>query len=328
MHSACCGDNLPRVTDAAQSQHDEWDGWIRDWLLAQTDRQRPLAVKTVEVYSRGVRQFVDWLAENEPDVTGPGDVTARHIGGWLGHLARTGRGESTRRVRLMTLRAFFGWVVTEPGSPLQVNPAASLAAPVVELPAIRVVSDDDLRAILATCSAGSFVDLRDTAVLRVLIACGLRRAELAALDVDDLDLRHGELHVLGKGGKPRVVSIGGNRTTLALSRYLRVRRTHPGTADAALFLTTRPYREQWRLTGGGVREMLRRRSVLAGIDPIHPHALRHAWADANKRAGLSDEDLERLAGWTSPMMSRRYGRALADDRARQAHRDLGAGDRV
>lgn len=216
------------------------------------------------------------------------------------------RGDATRRVRLMTLRAFFGWVVTEPGSPLQVNPAASLAAPVVELPAIRVVSDDDLRAILATCNGGTFVDLRDTAVIRVLIACGLR---------------HGELHVLGKGSKPRVVSIGGNRTTLALSRYLRVRRTHPGTAYAALFLTTRPYREQWRLTGGGVREMLRRRSVLAGIDPIHPHALRHAWADANKRAGLSDEDLERLAGWTPPMMSRRYGRALADDRARQAHRD-------
>jgi hypothetical protein len=78
MHNACCADNQTRVSLAAQAQHDEWDDWIRDWLLAQTDRQCPLAAKTVEVYRQGARQFVDWLIEHEPTATGPGAVTSRH----------------------------------------------------------------------------------------------------------------------------------------------------------------------------------------------------------------------------------------------------------
>jgi hypothetical protein len=74
MHNARCADNQTRVSLAAQAQHDEWD----DWLLAQTDRQCPLAAKTVEVYRQGARQFVDWLIEHEPTATGPGAVTSRH----------------------------------------------------------------------------------------------------------------------------------------------------------------------------------------------------------------------------------------------------------
>ncbi len=84
----------------------------------------------------------------------------------------------------------------------------------------------------------------------------------------------------------------------------------------------------YRMRPQSLAEMVKRRCVVAGIDVFGPHALRHAWADANKRAGLSDEDLRRMAGWSSPLMVRRYGRALAEGRARDAHATLGTGDRV
>jgi site-specific recombinase XerC len=243
-----------------------------------------------------------------------------------------GRSESTRRVRLMTLRSFFGWMTGEPETPLASNPATGINAPMPELPSIEVVSDDTLKAILRTCSAGtkaSYVDLRDAAIVRLFLSCGRRRAELAALDVDDLDVRHGELRVPGKGRKVRWVSFGGSKLPLALSRYLRSRRKQRGATDAALFLSTRSSSGHgWRLTGGAVDMMLKCRCRLAGVEPIHPHQLRHTWAHHSKKAGLSDEDLEVIAGWSSPMMVRRYGRDMANEPARDAHRRLAVGDRL
>lgn len=310
----------------AQPVDDELEDWLRDWSLSLSHRHPQTTVTT---YRRGVRQFLGWLRANAPAVQSPGQVTVRHVDGWLASLAAAGRSDSTRRVRLMTLRAWFGWIGTEPGNDLDGDPTAHVPAPMPDLPPLRAVPDADLRRVLETCEGADFVDLRDAAMIRLLVACGLRRAELVGIDVTDYDPRTNDVLVHGKGGKDRWVSVSGTKTPLALSRYLRVRRRHPGAANPALFLTLRPSASlEWRLSGGGVAEMLRRRCKLAGVDPIHPHELRHAWADANKRAGLSDEDLERMGGWSTPGMVKRYGRALADDRARDNHRRAGTGDRI
>lgn len=310
----------------ADTAEDDWDDWLRDWTYSIQAQHRP---QTVTVYQRGLAQFRTHLADAHPDVAGPEGVHRRHVESWLASLSAEGRGPATRRVRLMTLKAFYGWLSSEPGTELTANPTIGVRAPDVPLPPVPVIADQDLRAVLATCSAATFVDLRDAAILRVLIACGLRRNELCSLDAADLDLRTATLTVMGKGGKPRLVSIGGTKTSLALSRYQRLRRKHPGAGEAALFLSTRcDARGSYRLMGGGVAEMVRRRCTIADVPAFHPHQLRHTWAHVNKQAGLSDEDLERMAGWSSPLMVRRYGRALADERARDAHARLATGDRL
>ena len=121
----------------------------------------------------------------------------------------------------------------------------------------------------------------------------------------------------------------GGRTAVALRRFLRAREYHPGKASPALFLAVRESRTPgWRLTGKGVADMLDRRCRLAGVPPIHPHAFRHSWAHDLMANGANESDVERLAGWSSPLMVRRYGNSAADQRARDAARRLARGDRL
>jgi integrase len=117
----------------------------------------------------------------------------------------------------------------------------------------------------------------------------------------------------GKGDKARVVRFDA-ATAAALDRYKRVRARHRCAASPALWIGHRG-----RMTRKGVPMMLNKRAALAGIDHVHPHQLRHTWADRWLRAGGNEGDLQRLGGWESAEIMRRYGEARAVDRALTAY---------
>lgn len=297
---------------------ESWEDWIADWQISLEGGT--LSPETWRVYLRGARQFTDWL----PGDIGPGEVTRRDVERWLAHLRESGKGESTRRVRLMTLRVLFAWLADEPGSgvapPL---PTDKIDAPMPELPRARIPDDADLSKLLATCrDKNNFADLRDAAIIRLMLSCGLRRGEVVSIDIGRFDPRSGEVGVLGKGGKRRTVAVAGE-THLALNRYRRVRARRAVEDESAFFVSIVNGR---RLTGGALAEMLDRRCETAGIPSINPHALRHWWAHSAKKAGMSDEVVENIGGWSTPGMARRYGRELADRRALDALRQQRLGD--
>ncbi|KOX16240.1 hypothetical protein ADK67_40315 [Saccharothrix sp. NRRL B-16348] len=300
--------------------------WVDEWTLEL--RAGTVSDETVTVYVRAVNQFVRWLGETHPDVTTPGQLTPKVCAGWMRSLRENAKAESTRRRAGIALRLFLGYVAREPDSGLDVNPAAGLDLPMPVPPPVPVVSDADLTALLWTMSSNSYVDRRDTAIIRLLLDTGCRRAELVGIDVSDVDLRHQEILVHGKGGRSRIVPFGG-KTALALRKYLRVRATRPAADAPPLFISVRPkVNGSWRLTGGAVGEMLTRRCIQAGLNHLHPHQLRHTWAHDLLANGAGESDVERLAGWSTPTMVRRYGNSVADQRARDAARRLGRGDRV
>lgn len=300
--------------------------WRDEWALELANGN--VSHRTAVVYLRGIDQFIDWMRTHHPDIALPA-VTRQHINGFLAHLVALGRKEGTRRVRLLALRIWLNYIIAQPDSGIDRNPTAGIPLPVAKAKPVPVVPDDALARLLDACRGAGYFAARDTAIIRVLLDTGIRRGELCGIDVGHVDLSHQEITVTGKGGKTRVVPIG-SKTTLALRKYLRQRAKRPAADSAPLFLSYRPdAKGEWRLTGGGVANLLDRRCAQAGLGHMWPHMLRHTWAHDMLDNGANEQVVERLGGWADgSVMVRHYGASMADVRARRAAQQMSRGDRV
>ena len=136
----------------------------------------------------------------------------------------------------------------------------------------RPVDIDQLAHFLDTPHDGSPLALRDQAILELLYSCGLRLAELAALDLKSLDTRR--VRVIGKGNKPRQIPVG-RRARQALDAWLVVRGQLADANEPALFVAVHGR----RLGHRAIQLRLAQLAKLRGLpEHLHPHRLRHSFA--------------------------------------------------
>jgi site-specific recombinase XerC len=153
------------------------------------------APRTLDSYQRALRSFTAWLATNDPG-TAPVNVTRDHIRGWVVHIRDT-TSSGTARSWFCGVRHFFRWLVEE--DEITRDPTDGVKTPKPNDASTPVLSLDELRLVLKTCSGKTFLARRDTAVISVFADGGLRLAELAGLDVASVDIRDRMLFVEGKG---------------------------------------------------------------------------------------------------------------------------------
>jgi site-specific recombinase XerC len=148
-------------------------------------------------------------AEHHPDV-GPVELDRQHIRGWLVDL-RESRSSNTARGWFAGVRHFCRWLQSE--GETDRDATAGIRTPAPSDPETAVLSDEELRALLATCAGTAFTTRRDTAIVMLFLDGGLRLSELAGLQVADVDPRDRIVYVVGKasrrsGPRHRAVPLG------------------------------------------------------------------------------------------------------------------------
>lgn len=291
--------------------------------------ERNLSPHTRRAYLSDVRQLAAWLAEGaQPDRVGPDEVRA-----FLASLHRR-RHPTTLARKLAALRSFFRFLVREGRCSL--DPTAGMAAPRAPKRLPRPLAVDDCQALMEMESGDAepgALSLRNRALVELLYGAGLRVGEAVGLDVRDVDLHRGDVRVLGKGGKERVVPLPAAARE-ALRRWIESRRT-PGLLAQPLFTAGGAGREgPRRLSARSVRRVLRARALRAGIaERVHPHRLRHSYATHLLDMGADLREIQELLGHASLATTEKYTAVSAErllevyDRAHPRARAGGRGRR-
>tara|TARA_R110001599_G_scaffold274270_1_gene475488 strand:- start:459 stop:1136 length:678 start_codon:yes stop_codon:yes gene_type:complete len=152
------------------------------------------------------------------------------------------------------------------------NPAVDLRAPRSPRKLPRALDADLASQLLDDSSDDDWLAVRDHAMLELFYSSGLRLSELAGLDISELDLPQGEVRVLGKGRKTRLIPVG-RMAREALQRWLELRLL-TNTPEQALFIG----KQGRRLTPRAIQLRVRRWGVTHIGQNLHPHMLRHSFA--------------------------------------------------
>jgi site-specific recombinase XerD len=236
-----------------------------------------LSPATRRAYATDLRAFSAWLDGRGLALE---DVDARVLSDYVGELGRGRRRLSASSIsrRLAAIRSCLRFT----SGPAAVPEAALAPRRPQRLPDAPKMAE--IEELLELVSGDSPLALRNRALLELLYSCGLRSAEAVGLDLGDVDFDRETVHVLGKGGKERVVPLG-EVAAHRLARYLRDGRPAlaRGAVDA-VFLSARGR----RLDTSTVRRLLR-----------HPHRLRHAFATHLLEGGADLRVIQELLGHSS-----------------------------
>jgi integrase/recombinase XerC len=308
----------PRETDSASLPRP------LETALAAFDRhlslERGLSSHTVRAYLGDITSLLSHAVRE--DCRDLPDLDIAILRGWLGAQYRAGQARATIARRAAAARAFTafayrrGWLAADPG--------AQLGTPKVRRHLPQVLGQQQMTTLLAVTASSQAtagdavagaVDLRDTAIMELLYAAGIRVSELCGLDLGDLDAGRRTVRVLGKRNKERVVPIGipatravhdwleRGRPVIVQARATDADHAHrstakPGTAKVtgALFLGARGGRIDQR----AVRRVVHARIAAAGSVPdTGPHGLRHTAATHLLEGGADLRSVQEILGHAS-----------------------------
>jgi integrase/recombinase XerC len=242
--------------------------WIERYL-AHLRTERRLSPHTEAAYRRDLEALTAWCDAER--IAGWKQLDNFHIRTFAAREHRDGLGSRSVQRRLSALRGFFNYLIRE--DVIDANPASDIRAPRAPKRLPKTLDVDQVASLLERRPTDA-LSKRDHAMLELLYSSGLRLAELAGLDVVDLDLGDRTVRVLGKGSKTRILPVG-KQAIGALRAWLAERTALAKGGTTALFVG----QNGRRLGARAIQRRIGRWARVAGVGvPVHPHLLRHSFA--------------------------------------------------
>ncbi|HOU00030.1 MAG TPA: tyrosine-type recombinase/integrase [Anaerolineaceae bacterium] len=268
-----------------------------------TDRKsQNLSVGTINLYKKKLLTFENFCREN--GVNHAVEITPDLIRLFIMHLQNTGHNSGGVLTYYKSIRAFllFYWRENEPDTK---NPIMKVKSPRCVNEPIEGICLDNFQKLLSVCDSNSFFGQRDKTILLLLLETGVRAQELLNINIEDIDITYSSILIRqGKGRKPRTVFMGSSARR-QLKRYLKILNRDKG----ALFIN----KEGDRLKYGGLREVIRRVSLRAGLPEQGIHGFRRTFALEQLRRGVDIYTISRLMGHTSLQVLSRYLKQTTSD---------------
>lgn len=307
-----CADAAADSDAAADADRRRVRAWMRH---LRTERGR--SANTLDNYGRDIDRYLGWLADGGLDMTTvtTGDIERFIVDLRTGCAATGGRAlaqSSVARV-LSAVRGLHRFTAAESGLP-DVVAEVPLAPGRRDLP--KALTTDQVLRLIEACPEGEAagpLNLRDRALVELLYSTGARISEATALDLDDVDRNDGLVRVRGKGGKDRILPVGGPALS-ALDAYLTrarpqlAQRSRHGADAAALLLTARGV----RLTRQSGYKIISGAAERAGLGEISPHSLRHSFATHLLTGGADVRVVQELLGHSSVSTTQIYTKVTPD----------------
>jgi integrase/recombinase XerD len=215
------------------------------------------------------------------------------------------------------MKSFFSFLLRTGN--IEDNPAEELDSPKVKKQLPQTLTPEEVDSLLAQPAKTGDTPkaLRDTAILEMLYATGMRVSEIASVTLDDVDLQAGTVRCVGKGSKERMMPLYAEATK-AVQTYLdkgRSRLLGANKAERTLFLNPRgeglTRQGLWLIIKGYARQL--------GLeDRVTPHTLRHSFATHMLNGGAGLREVQRLLGHANISTTQVYTH-ISQDRLRQVY---------
>ena len=293
-----------------------WHEFVNRFLDRQAV-ERGLSAHTIEAYALDLRDFVDFVEEEK---LVPADFDARAMTTYLERLG--GMAISSQRRKLSSLRGLIREMVDQHVIAQDPAPAVKLRAHSRALP--RTVGRKDLAMLIDAIDTSTVRGLRDRAMLEMGYGCGLRVSELVGLKLHQVNIKAGVVIVFGKGGKERMVPLGG-AARRALLEYLAQRdRIDDSETGMRKLAKPSPYVFLTRLRKPMTRQgFFKALKGWASHDRrlawMSPHTLRHCFATHLLEGGADLRAVQEMLGHSDISTTQIYTH-LSKSHLRKVHR--------
>ena len=292
--------------------------------LRMLANERAASAHTLRAYERELLGFCAYMSEVFAGPCAPAQVEHTHIRAYLGTLYARGLSKASAARALAAIRSWFKWLARS--GHVDKNVASLVSTPRLPKHLPRVPSIEQMNRVVDSVGedAASW-PARDKAILELLYGCGMRNAELTALNLNDIHWANDAILVHGKGQKQRYVPLG-DAAAQALRAYLaeRAARLAASGQDSSGARTTPAVFINLKLRGlnspGGdarlttrsVGRIVKRVAILRGLSSdVHPHTLRHAFGTHLLEEGADLRAIQELLGHERLSTTQRYTQLTA-----------------